>query len=128
MGSVNHGQISIELWRITDVILVPYPDDEKKRFGNKSVVKVKYHLKDHQMCYILIRKMLDYCIGFYSSKRTVTLKVAKQAYTKFVGDPKGEKSQVIDLKKQTLEFGDKLEKLMAHGYLDVQAGFTKSGD
>jgi len=132
--SMNHEQISIELRRIIDVILVPYPDDEKKRFGNKSVVNalfnvgksqskdVKYHLKDHQMSYILIRKMLDYCIGTCSSKRPVTLKVAKQAYTKFVGDPKGEKSPVIDLIKQTLEFGDKLEKLMANGYLDVQAG------
>ena len=57
--------------------------------------------------------MLDYCIGTYSSKRPVTLKVAKQAYTKFVGDPKGETSPVIDLNKQTQEFGDKLEELMA---------------
>ena len=45
-----------------------------------------------------------------------------------MGDPKGDKSPVIDLIKQTLEFGDKLEKLMANGYLDVQAGFTKSDD
>ena len=44
-----------------------------------------------------------------------------------MGDPKGEKSPVINLNKQTLEFGDKLEKLMANGYLDVQAGFTNSG-
>ena len=43
-----------------------------------------------------------------------------------MGDPKGKKSPVIDLNKQTLEFGDKLEELMANGYLDVQAGFTKS--
>ena len=61
MESMNHEQISIVLWRIIDVILVRYPDDEKKRFGNKSVVNalfnvgksqskdVKYHLKDHQM-------------------------------------------------------------------------------
>ena len=70
--------------------------------------------------------MLDYCIGTYSSKRPGTLKVAKQAYKKFVGDPKGETSPVIDLDKQTLQFGEKLEKLMANGYLDVQAGFTNS--
>ena len=120
------------------MILGPYPDDEKKRFRNKSVVNalfnvakskskdVKYHLKDHQISYILIRKMLDYCIGTYSSKRPVTLKVAKQEYTKFVGDPKGETSPVIDLNKLTVEFGDKLEELMTNGYLDVQAGFTKS--
>ena len=99
------------------MILVTYPDDEKKMFGNKSVVNalfnvakskskdVKYHLKDHQISYILIRKMLAYCIGTYSSKRPITLKVAKQAYTKFVGDPKGEKSPVIDLNKLTVEFG-----------------------
>ena len=76
--------------------------------GSLKVKDVKYPLKDHQMSYILIRKMLDYCIGTYSSKRPVTLKLAKQAYTKFVGDPKGDKSPVIDLNKQTLEFGDKL--------------------
>ena len=70
--------------------------------------------------------MLDYCICTYSSKRPVTLKLAKQAYTKFVGDPKGDKSPLIDLNKQTLEFGDKLEELMANGYLDVQAGFANS--
>ena len=91
MESMNHDQISNELRKITDVILVPYPDDEKKRFGNKNVVNAlfsvgKSHSLDHQMSYILIQKMLDYCIGTCSSKRPVTLKVAKQAYTKFVGD------------------------------------------
>ena len=85
------------------MILVPYPDDEKRRFGNKSVVNalfnvrksqskdVKYHLKDHQISYILIRKML----GIANSPNwKVSPRLAKQAYTKFVGDPKGEKSPV----------------------------------
>ena len=31
-----------------------------------------------------------------------------------MGDLKGEKSPVIDLNKKTLEFGDKLEELMAN--------------
>ena len=42
--SMNHEQISIELRRIIDVILVPYPDDEKRRFGNKSVVNALFHV------------------------------------------------------------------------------------
>ena len=112
-GTYNHDQISLELRKILNVILVSYPDDVKKRFQNKSVVnalfhvgkyqnkRVQYNLKDHQISYILIRKMLDYCIT-NSPNRKVSPQLAKQAYPKFVGDPKGEKSPVIDLNKQTL--------------------------
>ena len=44
MESMNHDQISIELRKITDVILVPYSDDEKKRFRNKSVVNALFNV------------------------------------------------------------------------------------
>ena len=116
---MNHDQVPLELSKILNVILVSYTDDVKKRFRNKTVVnalfhvgkyqnkQVQYNLKDHQISYILIRKMLDYCIA-NSPNWKVSPVLAKQAYTKFVGDPKGEKSPVIDLIKQTLEFGDKL--------------------
>ena len=72
---MNHDQISIELCQILNVILVSYPDDVKIRFQKKSVVNTLFHvgkyqnkheqynLKDHQLSYILIRKMLDYCIA-----------------------------------------------------------------
>ena len=99
---MNHDQISLELRKILNVILVSYPDDVKKMFQKKSVVNALFHvgkyqnkheqynLKDHQISYILIRKMLDYCIA-NSPNWKVSPVLAKQAYTKFVGDPKGEK-------------------------------------
>ena len=44
---------------------------------------------------------------------------------KVCGRSRRQKSPVIDLNKQTLEFGDKLEELMANGYLGLQSGFTE---
>ena len=76
--------VSLQMW-----------NDVKKRFQNKSVVNalfhvgkyqnkhVQYNLKDHQNSYILIRKMLDYCIAS-SPNGKVSPRLAKQAYTKFV--------------------------------------------
>ena len=58
-----------------------------------------------------------------SSRKQVTAaaseKNSRKQATAAESEKQGEKSPVIDLHKQTLEFGDKLEKLMANGYLVV---------
>ena len=45
---MNHDQVSLELSKILNVILVSYPDDVKKRFRNKTVVNALFHVGKYQ--------------------------------------------------------------------------------
>ena len=69
---MTHAQISRELRVCRDVILKAYPEKERIKFVNKNTLNALYNvlkprknvqynfLANHQISYILIRKMLDY--------------------------------------------------------------------
>ena len=64
--------------------------------------------------------------GRNNNQKKVTIAIAKDVHHKFVDDPTGEQSPVINLCVFTDAFAEHINSIMEKGYLDVHLGLTKS--
>ena len=108
-----------ELSKTVALLLKSFPGEEQLKFmfGTKvicqNVVAALFNVgrrNNIRICdfgieYLTRVKMITQCLAWCLSNKRVSIKIAKQAYTKFVGDPTGDRSEPINLKMATQLFG-----------------------
>ena len=136
---LSNKEILGELCKTVALLLKRYSGEEQLKFMfgeqtvNPRVVSALFNVgkrKNIRMIDVGIPyktrvSMIDQCLEWCKPNRLVDISVAKNVYTKFVVDPTGEYSPVINLTTATDGFADHIRSIMERDYFDITMGITK---
>ena len=142
LPGLSNREIIEEMGKTVALLLKKFSGEEQLKFMygkkvvNPRVVSALFNLgkrnnirlKDIDINYETRVNMINTCLDMCPAYSFVSTKIAKLVYRKFVGDPSGQESPVIDLTTKTQLFGHHVEMLMSKGFLDVTMGITNQDE
>ena len=142
LPKLSNKHIVDELCKTVSLLLKGYSSDDQLKFSkgteriNRSVVvslfdvgkRQNISLNELEIDHETRIKMINNCLEWCPEKKRVNPMVAKAVFLKYVGDPIGRQSPVIDLNTVTKGFGKHLETIMKGDFLDVTIGITSKED
>ena len=139
---LRNKEIVQELCKTVALLLKRYSSDDRAKFaqGTQEVIpgvvsalfnvsrRNNIRMSDVGISYTTRVKMIKQCLEVAETmtNKKVTIAIAKAAHLKFVVDPNGEQSPVVNLGVVTNAFAEHIKSIMKKGYLDVTLGLHKS--